>query len=121
MKCYPFHVELIKEQVITREISSGAFINIYQSRLIIGDIEKQTLLILEQHFDELSKHNLRPENVVKAGVWLTERHDFQSFDSAYAQAFGDHRPARATVISQLAIRGALIEIDLVASFDSIVG
>ena len=88
---------------------------------IIGDIEKQTLLILEQHFDELSKHNLRPENVVKAGVWLTERHDFQSFDSAYAQAFGDHRPARATVISQLAIRGALIEIDLVASFDSIVG
>ena len=88
---------------------------------IIGDIEKQTLLILEQHFDELSKHNLRPENVVKAGVWLTERHDFQSFDSAYAQAFGDHRPARATVISQLAIQGALIEIDLVASFDSIVG
>lgn len=88
---------------------------------IIGDIEKQTLLILEQHFDELSKHNLRPENVVKAGVWLTERDDFQSFDSAYAQAFGDHRPARATVISQLAIQGALIEIDLVASFDSIVG
>ena len=88
---------------------------------ITGDIEKQTAMILEQHFEELSKHNLRPENVVKAGVWLTERDDFQSFDSAYAQAFGDHRPARATVISQLAIQGALIEIDLVASFDSIVG
>jgi 2-iminobutanoate/2-iminopropanoate deaminase len=88
---------------------------------ITGGIEKQTSLILAKHFEELAKYNLRPENVVKAGVWLTEKNDFQSFDSAYAQAFGDHRPTRSTVISQLAIQGALIEIDLVASFDSIVG
>ncbi|MEQ5807357.1 RidA family protein [Alteromonas sp. NFXS44] len=87
---------------------------------ISGGIEQQTAFILAKHFKELAKHNLRPENVVKAGVWLTERNNFQSFDSAYALAFGDHRPARSTVISQLAVQGALVEIDLVASFDSIV-
>ncbi|QJD71998.1 RidA family protein [Marinobacterium sp. LSUCC0821] len=82
---------------------------------IDGDIEQQTRLILAQQFKVLAEYDLRPENVVKAGVWLTERENFQAFDTAFAQAFGDHRPTRSTVISELAIEGALVEIDLIAS------
>ena len=86
---------------------------------ISGDIEAQTELILAHQFSVLAKHGLRPENVVKAGVWLTERENFLRFDQAFAKAFGAHRPVRSTVVSQLAIEGALIEIDLIASFDPI--
>ena len=82
-----------------------------------GDIEAQTALILEHQFAVLAQHGLSPENVVKAGVWLTERDNFQRFDQAFARAFGTHRPTRSTVISQLAIEGALVEIDLIASFE----
>jgi enamine deaminase RidA (YjgF/YER057c/UK114 family) len=65
----------------------------------------------------LAQHGLGPENIVKAGVWLTDRESFPRFDQAYGQALGAHRPTRSTVISQLAIDGALVEIDLIASFE----
>lgn len=87
------------------------------SGLINGDVEAQTELILQHQFAVLAQHGLSPENVVKAGVWLTERGNFQRFDQAFARAFGTHRPTRSTVISQLALEGALVEIDLIASFD----
>lgn len=84
---------------------------------INGDIEAQTVLILKHQFTLLAQHGLSPENVVKAGVWLTERANFQRFDQTFARAFGAHRPTRSTVISQLALEGALVEIDLIASFE----
>lgn len=82
-----------------------------------GDIEAQTALILEYQFAILAQHGLSPKNVVKAGGWLTERANFQRFDQAFARGFGTHHPTRSTVVSQLAIEGALVEIDLIASFD----
>nr|WP_319557222.1 RidA family protein [uncultured Vibrio sp.] len=84
---------------------------------IQGDIEEQTALILAHQFKVLAEYNLGPENVVKASVWITERNNFQKFDAAFARAFGDHLPTRSTVISQLALEDALVEIDLVASFE----
>ncbi|WP_136483500.1 RidA family protein [Vibrio sp. H11] len=84
---------------------------------IHGDVEEQTALILAHQFKVLAEYNLGPENVVKAGVWITERNNFQKFDAAFANAFGDHLPTRSTVISQLALEDALVEIDLVASFE----
>jgi len=84
---------------------------------IQGDVEEQTALILAHQFKVLAEYNLGPENVVKAGVWITERSNFQKFDAAFARTFGDHLPTRSTVISQLALEDALVEIDLVASFE----
>jgi enamine deaminase RidA (YjgF/YER057c/UK114 family) len=84
---------------------------------IEGDIEAQTALVLERHFAVLAQYGLSPDSVVKAGVWLTERGNFQRFDQAFARAFGTHHPTRSTVISQLAIEDALVEIDLIASFE----
>lgn len=84
---------------------------------IHGDIEEQTELILAHQLKILADHNLGLENIVKAGVWITERNNFQRFDAAFARAFGDHLPTRSTVISELALEEALIEIDLVASFE----
>ncbi|MEQ5837329.1 RidA family protein [Marinobacter sp. NFXS9] len=84
---------------------------------ISGDIEEQTALILQHQFAVLSQHGLSANNVVKAGVWITDKANFQRFDQAFADAFGAHRPTRSTVVSQLAVDGALVEIDLIASFE----
>lgn len=57
---------------------------------------------------------LTPNDVVKTTVWLTDASAFQAFNDSYAEFFGDHRPARSTVISQLVLPLALVEIEAVA-------
>lgn len=110
---------------LSQSIRSGSFLFLSgqlatdEKGNISGGIETQTARIMEKHFSVLAAHGLKPENVVKAGVWLTEREYFTSFDKAYAEAFGVHRPARSTVISGLAIEGAVVEIDLIASFEPV--
>ncbi len=53
-------------------------------------------------------------DVVSATVWLTQAADFPVFNEVYAKVFGEHRPARSTVISGLVLPQAVIEIAVVA-------
>jgi 2-iminobutanoate/2-iminopropanoate deaminase len=49
--------------------------------------------------------------VVKTTVYLRHIDDFAAMNEVYAEVFGEHRPARATVgVSGLPL-GALVEID----------
>ena len=57
-------------------------------------------------------------NVVKANVYLTRAEDFAALNAVYARRFGDHRPARSTVIVAALPAGAMIEIDLIARVTS---
>jgi len=54
------------------------------------------------------------EDVVKATVYLVDLGDFATLNAIYAEAMGDHRPARSTVQVAALPAGALVEIDLVA-------
>ena len=63
----------------------------------------------------LAKAGATLADVAKTTVWLTDLANFAEFNAAYAEAFGDNLPARSTVTSQLAIPGALVEIEAVAS------
>jgi 2-iminobutanoate/2-iminopropanoate deaminase len=50
-------------------------------------------------------------DVVRTTVYLRDMADFAAMNSIYAAAFGEHRPARATVgVSGLPL-GALVEVD----------
>jgi 2-iminobutanoate/2-iminopropanoate deaminase len=53
-------------------------------------------------------------DVVKATVYLADMGDFAVLNKVYAEAFGDHKPARSTVQAAALPRGAKVEIDLVA-------
>lgn len=53
------------------------------------------------------------QKVVKVNVYLRHPEDFQTFNEAYAKAFGHHRPARTTTCPEL-LGDILIEIDCVA-------
>lgn len=85
---------------------------------IEGDIADQTTLCLERLETVLKKQGLDRSAIVKVSVWLTDRSAFAAFNDAYAGFFGDHRPARSTVVSGLAIEDALVEIDAIASVSS---
>ncbi len=51
---------------------------------------------------------------MKVSVWLTDKADFPAFNAAYREYFPERPPARSTVVSELLIAGAKVEIDAIA-------
>jgi len=54
-------------------------------------------------------------DVLKVTMYLKSMTDFASVNEVYARHFGNHRPARSTVEVSGLPKGALIEIDAIAS------
>ena len=53
-------------------------------------------------------------DVVRSTVYLADMADFPVLNRVYAEAFGDHKPARSTVQVAGLPKGARVEVDLVA-------
>lgn len=87
-----------------------------QGQLCTGDVAEQTRLCLEGVRRLLEAENLSLKNVVKVTVWLVDTADFGEFNAAYSAFFGDHRPARSTVRSDLMLPGARVEIEAIAAY-----
>jgi 2-iminobutanoate/2-iminopropanoate deaminase len=51
-------------------------------------------------------------DVAKATVFVTDIGEFATVNAAYADAFGDHKPARSTVQVAALPAGALVEIEV---------
>jgi 2-iminobutanoate/2-iminopropanoate deaminase len=51
-------------------------------------------------------------DVAKSLVFVTDLGDFATVNAAYAEAFGDHRPARSTVQVAALPAGAQVEIEV---------
>ena len=62
----------------------------------------------------LKAANLSYENVVKTTCFLTDMKNFAAFNSIYAEYF-KHNPARSCVEVSALPKGALFEIELIAS------
>lgn len=56
-------------------------------------------------------------SVVKTTIFLDSMDDFAIVNEIYAKAFGDHKPARATVAVSTLPKNALVEIDAIAIVD----
>ena len=52
--------------------------------------------------------------VVKTTIFLKDMNDFAAVNEVYAEAFGEHRPARATVEVSRLPKDVLVEIDCIA-------
>lgn len=79
-----------------------------------GGIDGQTRQVIANIAAVLATMNLSLDDIVKTTVWIKDAADFVGFDTAYAACFGAHRPARSTVVSDLVIPSALIEIEAIA-------
>lgn len=101
-------------------IEAGGFVfvsgqlSLKDGKLVDGDVAAQTNFAIDAIAGVLAEAGLDLEHVVRCGVWLTRAEDFPGFNAAYAARFATPFPARATVISTLAVPGALVEIDAIA-------
>ncbi len=82
--------------------------------LVPGGFEPQAKQTLQNLREVLASAGCTFAHVVKATVFVTNLGDFQQLNALYAEAMGDHRPARSTVQVAALPKNALVEIDLVA-------
>ena len=79
-----------------------------------ADIEGQTAQVLANVRAVLANAGLAMANVVKSTVFLKDLGDFAVMNRLYAEAFGDHKPARSTIqVAKLPL-DALVEIEVIA-------
>lgn len=83
--------------------------------LVGGDVAEQTRRVLHNLEAVLLAAGLARWNVVKTTIYLADLRDFAVVNEVYAEFFGDHRPARATVQVAGLPKGALVEIEAVAA------
>lgn len=79
-----------------------------------GGFEAQARRVFENLRQVLASAGCSFQDVVKATVYVADLADFPTLNGIYAEAMGDHRPARSTVQVAGLPKGALVEIDLVA-------
>jgi 2-iminobutanoate/2-iminopropanoate deaminase len=81
--------------------------------LVLGGFEPQARRVFANLAAVLSSAGCGFRDVVKATVYVTDLGDFGTLNGLYAEAMGDHKPARSTVQVAALPKGALVEIDLV--------
>lgn len=79
-----------------------------------GSIETQTRQALQNISAVLADAGAGLSHVIKSTVWLVERNDFARFNQIYAEYFPHQPPVRSTVVCELVLPGALVEIEVVA-------
>jgi 2-iminobutanoate/2-iminopropanoate deaminase len=87
-------------------------------RLVEGGLEASAERVLDSIEAILREGGLDLGDVVKATVYLTRAEDFATLNAVYARRFGEHRPARSTVIVAALPAGAPLEIDVIARVKS---
>ncbi len=76
---------------------------------------EQTKQIFENLNAILEKAGTGLDRVVKITVYLTDQRDFKEMNEVYAEYFGEHKPARTTIIvAGLPVWNAKIEMNMIA-------
>ena len=85
--------------------------------LIKGDVSTQTNQVLSNLKAVLESAGSSLDKVVKTTVYLTDLDTFTEMNAVYAEYFGNHRPARATVQVAGLPKDVDVEIDVIARKD----
>ena len=83
--------------------------------LVEGGIEAQTKRVCENVMALLKEAGVEPSSVVKTTVFITDMNDFPKVNEIYAGFFAEPFPARSCVGVASLPKGALVEIEVVAS------
>lgn len=86
--------------------------------MVAGGIEEQAHQVFRNLAAILAAEGLGFANVAKATVLLASMDDFAAVNTIYAQYFnGEALPARAAFAVKALPKNALVEIELIASYD----
>ncbi len=79
--------------------------------LVAGGVREEARQALANLSSVLDAHGASMQAVVKTTVFLADLADFAAVNEVYAEAFGDHRPARSTVGVGALPLGARVEVE----------
>lgn len=82
--------------------------------MLENDVVIQTKQVLKNLEAVLKEAGSALDKVIKTTIFLDSMDDFVIVNEIYAEAFGDHKPARATVAVKTLPKNALVEIDAIA-------
>lgn len=83
--------------------------------LVSGGIEAQTRQVMENVKHILAAAGLNFSHVVKTTVFITDMSDFAVVNKIYGEYFTNNPPARSCVAVAALPKGALVEVEVVAS------
>jgi 2-iminobutanoate/2-iminopropanoate deaminase len=79
--------------------------------VVPGGVAAETTQAIANLSTLLESEGASLDDVVKTTCFLTDMDDFATFNTAYMEAFGDHRPARSTVAVAALPAGFVVEIE----------
>ena len=85
--------------------------------LVKGSVAEQTHRVFKNLIAVLEEAGTSLDRVVKTTCFLGDMEDFAEMNAVYAEYFGDHRPARATVQAGALPKYVGVEIDVIALLD----
>ncbi len=95
-------------------VSGQLPIDMKNGELSTGDIRKETRICLENLLEVVKAGGGVKEDIVKVNLFVKDIEDFATINEAYAEFFGDHKPARALVEAARIPKDANIEIEAIA-------
>jgi len=98
-------------------VSGQIPINPKSGKIIEGDIEDQTKMVLENLKAVLESYSIGMENVVKTTIFLKDMNNFSRINKIYSEYFTDQFPARSCVEVSRLPKDADIEIEVIAFCD----
>ena len=85
--------------------------------MVEEDVVKQTEQVFSNLKAVLAEAGSSLERVVKVMAFVADINDFATVNEIYAEAFGDHKPARSLVAAKTLPKNALVEIEVIALCD----
>lgn len=98
-------------------VSGQAAVDFATSKFVLGTIEEETRLTLNNIKAIVEAAGATMDNVVKCTVHLSDIAEFDRYNRVYAEYFPNVKPARTTVQSVLA-EGIRVEIDCIVKLPS---
>src|SRR5262245_3956343 len=104
----------------TPAVRAGAFIfvsgqlGIRDGVLVEGGVAGETWQSVANLKERLREMGAELTDVVKTTCFLVDMDTFATFNAAYIEGFGDHRPARSTIAVRELPAGGHVEIEAVA-------
>jgi len=105
VECRPGRVLFLSGQIALDPRTGG---------LVAGGVEAEVTQVLANLDAVLMAAGMARWNVVKTTIYLVDLASFGAVNQTYAEYFGDHRPARATVQVAALPKGARVEIEAIA-------
>lgn len=83
--------------------------------MVEAGVQEQTRQVMRNLAEVVAAAGSDLNRVVKTTIYLVDMADFAIVNEIYAESFGEHPPARATVQVAGLPKGAMVEIDAIVS------